>query len=130
MTPRRLALLSVVLAVAAVPAYALLLRYPLVRNHPESYVAAFAVALVLAVLAVSRGGRWAAWIALTVSTVLLFMGAWFNFVVARIPATPPAVRVGEPAPDFTLKDAAGRPVSLAEFRGKKPVVLIFYRGYW
>jgi len=38
--------------------------------------------------------------------------------------------VGARVPDFTLPDAEGRPVSLAEFRGKKPVVLVFYRGYW
>jgi peroxiredoxin len=57
-------------------------------------------------------------------------GAWFNFVAARVPDTPTALRVGERAPDFTLLDAAGRPVSLADYRDKKPVVLIFYRGYW
>ena len=129
-TPCRLALLSLVIAVAAVPAYSLLLRVPLVRNHPEGYVVAFAVAMLLAIVAVRRGGRWSAWIALSVATVLLFMGAWFNFVVARIPAASANVRVGQPAPDFTLNDAMGRPVSLADFRGRKPVVLVFYRGYW
>ena len=47
-----------------------------------------------------------------------------------MPATPTARGVGERPPDFTLPDAAGRPVSLADYRGKKPVVLVFYRGYW
>jgi len=61
---------------------------------------------------------------------LLVAGSWLNFVGARIPNTPTALRVGERAPDFTLPDAAGRPVSLAEFRGNKPVVLVFYRGAW
>jgi hypothetical protein len=130
MTPGRLALLSLVIAVAAVPVYAFLLRVPVVRNHPEGYVVAFAVAVALAVLALRRGGRWSGWIALTVSTVMLFMGAWFNFVLARIPEFPTALRVGERALDFTLPDASGRPVSLADFRGRKPVVLVFYRGYW
>ena len=40
------------------------------------------------------------------------------------------VKVTQPAPDFTLEDAAGKPVTLADFRGKKSVVLVFYRGYW
>ncbi|PYM45918.1 MAG: hypothetical protein DME14_19470 [Candidatus Rokuibacteriota bacterium] len=40
------------------------------------------------------------------------------------------MRVGERPPDFTLPDATGRPVSLEDYRGKKPVVLVFYRGYW
>jgi len=47
-----------------------------------------------------------------------------------VPATPTVLRVGEPAPGFTLPDAAGAPVSLASFRERVPVVLVFYRGYW
>jgi hypothetical protein len=39
-------------------------------------------------------------------------------------------RVGQPAPDFTLPDAAGRPVSLRELLTRGPVVLSFYRGRW
>ena len=37
--------------------------------------------------------------------------------------------VGTPAPDFTLPDADGRPVSLSDFRGR-PVVLVFYPLDW
>jgi len=33
------------------------------------------------------------------------------------------------APDFTLDDFQGRRVRLADFRGKKNVVLIFNRGF-
>ena len=128
----RLAALSVLIAVGAIAAYVLLLRVAVVRNHPEGYVIAFAVATALAVLAVvrARGRRWPAWLALGLSSLLLVAGGWFNFVGARVPDTPPAFRVGEPPPDFTLPDAVGRPVSLADYRGKKPVVLVFYRGYW
>ena len=128
----RLAALSVAIAVGAVVAYALLLRVAVVRNHPEGYVAAFGLATALAALAVARGRRrrWPAWLALGFASLLLVAGAWFNFVAARVPDTPTALRVGERAPDFTLLDAAGRPVSLADYRDKKPVVLIFYRGYW
>lgn len=39
-------------------------------------------------------------------------------------------KVGQPAPDFTLPNAAGREVSLAELRARGPVVLSFYRGRW
>lgn len=34
-----------------------------------------------------------------------------------------------PAPDFTLPDLHGRPVSLSDFRGRKHVVLVFNRGF-
>jgi cytochrome oxidase Cu insertion factor (SCO1/SenC/PrrC family) len=40
------------------------------------------------------------------------------------------VRTGDVAPDFTLPDQDGRNHSLSAERGKRPVVLIFYRGYW
>ena len=36
------------------------------------------------------------------------------------------IGVGERAPDFTLPAGDGRSVSLADFRGKKAVVLFFY----
>jgi peroxiredoxin len=36
------------------------------------------------------------------------------------------VKVGDAAPDFTLKDQDGAPVSLASFKGKRNVLLAFY----
>lgn len=35
-------------------------------------------------------------------------------------------KAGEKAPDFTLPDQFGKPVSLSQFLGKKNVVLAFY----
>ncbi len=40
------------------------------------------------------------------------------------------VKVGQTAPDFTLTNMDGRPISLSDYRGKKSVVLVFYRGHW
>jgi peroxiredoxin Q/BCP len=37
-----------------------------------------------------------------------------------------AVKPGDRAPDFSLPDAGGKMVGLADFRGRKPVVLYFY----
>src|SRR6266571_3150856 len=83
----RLAVLSVVVAIGALAAYVLLLRVAVVRNHPEGYVVAFALAMALATLAVgrARARQWPAWLALGLSSLLLVGGAWFNFVVARVP---------------------------------------------
>lgn len=39
-------------------------------------------------------------------------------------------RVGQAAPDFTLPNASGQPVSLGALRARGPVVLSFYRGRW
>ena len=40
------------------------------------------------------------------------------------------VAVGDTGPDFTLEDQNGHKITLSEPRGKSPVVLVFYRGYW
>jgi len=40
------------------------------------------------------------------------------------------IATGEMAPDFTLTDHNGEKRSLSAERGKRPVVLVFYRGYW
>lgn len=125
-----LAALSVLVSAGAIAAYALLLGVAAVRNHPEGYVAAFAIAATLAGLAVALGRRWYAWTALVLTLALLLGGATFNFVLARIPAARTTLRVGERPPDFTLPDAGGRAVSLADYRGRQPFVLVFYRGYW
>ena len=57
-----------------------------------------------------------------------------TLAAADEPNLPPAdlerVKEGVVAPDFTLEDLDGKPVTLSSFRGKKKVVLVFYRGYW
>ena len=40
------------------------------------------------------------------------------------------IKVGQTAPYFSLENADGNVITLADFRGKKTVVLVFYRGYW
>ena len=40
------------------------------------------------------------------------------------------VKVGEPAPDFTLKAVSGEMISLKQYRGKKNVVISFVPAAW
>ncbi|MBI4528510.1 MAG: redoxin domain-containing protein [Deltaproteobacteria bacterium] len=40
------------------------------------------------------------------------------------------VKVGHAAPDFTLENLDGNRITLSDFRGKKNVILVFYRGQW
>lgn len=42
------------------------------------------------------------------------------------PAAPAEVKVGAPAPDFTLKDQEGKDVALSSFKGKRTIVVAFY----
>jgi peroxiredoxin (alkyl hydroperoxide reductase subunit C) len=50
---------------------------------------------------------------------------------ANLPPTDTSrVATGAEAPDFTLESLAGPAVTLSQFRGKRNVVLVFYRGHW
>lgn len=42
----------------------------------------------------------------------------------------PGLKVGAQAPDFTLKDAQGKDVTLSKLLKQGPVILTFYRGAW
>ena len=46
------------------------------------------------------------------------------------PADTGRVRIGSLAPDFTLESKDGGTVTLSQFRGKKNIILVFYRGHW
>lgn len=46
------------------------------------------------------------------------------------PTGPGWVHEGTAAPDFSLVSLNGDTVKLSDYRGRKNVVLVFYRGYW
>jgi hypothetical protein len=129
-SPRTLALAALLLALGTVGAFMALLSLWAIPIRPVWYLSALALATALAVAAVWRARRWLTVSALVVSVVLLALAGFFNFVAMRVPPTRTQLVVGQPAPDFTLPDAAGRPVRLSDYRGRQPVVLVFYRGYW
>jgi cytochrome oxidase Cu insertion factor (SCO1/SenC/PrrC family) len=68
-------------------------------------------------------------------SIFLAGAAAFAQLSPKEPTTQPAtdlnrVKVGQAAPDFALEDSDGKAISLSDFRAKKSVVLVFYRGYW
>jgi hypothetical protein len=126
---RLLALIALLLSIGTVVGYMALL-HALVPVHPAWYLSALGLAVLIAATAVWRRRGSVTVTALVISVLLLGLAGYFNFVIARVPDTPSALVVGRPAPDFTLPDAGGRRVTLSEYHGKKPVLLVFYRGYW
>jgi hypothetical protein len=74
----------------------------------------------------------------TLSVLVFGFFVFAIFIMARqLPASHAAPQMGQRAPDFTLSDTNGKPVSLSELlsstvNGKSPkgVLLVFYRGYW
>jgi peroxiredoxin len=73
-------------------------------------------------------------VALVLALVTSQLPAWAQLGPKDGANLPPTdldrIKVGQPAPDFTLENIDGKQVSLSDFRGKKSVVLVFYRGQW
>lgn len=59
---------------------------------------------------------------------ILLLSAMAFTAFAQTKQTPPEpkIKVGDMAPDFTMRDQNGKDVSLRDFRGKKNVALAFY----
>jgi len=131
----------------------LFVRFPITRDFPWANLLLFAVAVLLTFLGVRRafasdrrrprlakiGGS----ILAALSVVILGLFVFSIFIFARwMPAAHGAPQLGQKAPDFTLNDTNGKPVTLAELLSSpgssvggantapKGVLLIFYRGYW
>ncbi len=47
-------------------------------------------------------------------------------VLAQQPGDPTPLKVGDAAPNFTLSSTMGGKVTLADFKGKSPVVVAFF----
>jgi peroxiredoxin len=58
----------------------------------------------------------------------VFIGLAAAMLLTGQAVTPPKthLKVGDPAPDFTLPSTAGGTVTLSSFKGKNPVVLAFF----
>jgi cytochrome oxidase Cu insertion factor (SCO1/SenC/PrrC family) len=114
-------------------------RFPITRDVPWTMLLMFAAGLTLLAHATRRAsrdratsrGRVAAPMALAIAVAFAGFLSYAILIGARdLPGSSHAPRVGEQAPDFTLPDQDGRPVSLAQLTAPGGVVLVFYRGYW
>ena len=47
-------------------------------------------------------------------------------MLAQQPGDPAPLKVGDPAPNFTLSSTMGGKVTLSDFQGKNPVVVAFF----
>lgn len=122
----------------AVSYFTLFARFPALRDFPwvnlPLVLAGLALTLVAARRALSRGsGRWTRVAGIVGGSVSLLLAALFCvyvFVLSYALPPPTATTLAlTTAPDFTLVDQHGQPVTLSTLRGRK-VVLSFYRGFW
>lgn len=64
---------------------------------------------------------------LTAALIMVFCGTSASPAQeGKEPPAEPSVKIGDEAPDFTLKDQNLKEVTLSDFRGQKKVILAFY----
>ena len=62
--------------------------------------------------------------------IALFVASGFAFGQAESSTSINPLLIGAKGPDMTLKDQDGNDHKLSELFGKKPTVVMFYRGGW
>ena len=86
-----------------------------------------------------RRSKAAGWTLSVLSILLLAASVLFTVGARKLPPPDAAPQVGQKAPDFSLRDTNGAPVTLAQLLSSpipgstekpKALLLIFYRGYW
>ena len=121
-------MLGVLFAFAAIPVYMLTMDNALLRRTGLGAFASFGIGSLLALISWRRG-RWGTWIMSSLTLLLTVSFAGMFVFATRLPAAT-TIQTASIAPDFTLPDQTGAPVSLREARGKDRVLLVFYRGHW
>jgi hypothetical protein len=128
--------------VAGLFSYPFLIRFPATRDFPWVSIASVLVGGSLLAIGLARAfrapqryrGRVGGSIAAVLAIGLTGFFLYATFVGARkLPASKGAPQLGSRAPDFTLPDQDGNPVTLSRVLSEsKPaaVVLVFYRGFW
>ncbi len=113
-------------------------QFPSLRDFPWLNLSLVGLGLLLSFAGVRRafgaaspyGGKIAASSGLVWSLLLaLLFNSYVFFLSYQLPEETGITRSLSAAPDFTLKNQRGEPVSLSDYRGRK-VVLTFYRGHW
>ena len=94
----------------------------------EGYQALMVLGILLALMGFVKEpgllGGMAASLAILAGSLFLL-----GSLTSRLPDKRPSAGVGQPAPDFTARDADGKNFTLSSLKGRT-VLLKFFRGYW
>ena len=119
--------------VAPVSYFFFFANYAVTRDVPWTAFLLIAIALVLLVSGWRRAPK--KLVPSLVAALALFLIGAFTFLVTigskNLPLSASAPALGGKAPEFTLADTNGRPVTLSSLlSGSNGVLLVFYRGHW
>jgi len=130
-SPRRLplALLAVLLCLAAPVAWAFALSVPWLRSTGAPAWLLLGAGVLLGFAAARADRRRIVRVLAWVDAILLAAFVWLFFGAAALHPQAAAEDLAR-APDFTLPDNHGQPVTLSRELSHGPVLLVFYRGHW
>jgi hypothetical protein len=120
--------------------YAFFVLFPVTRDFPWVNLTLFCAGGILLIVGLARAfgrpqvyrGKIFGPILAVISLLGVGLFAYGVFYeVRQMPASAGAPRIGERAPEFTLPDQDGKPVTLSDIlASSRAAVLIFYRGHW
>jgi hypothetical protein len=117
-------------AVGLVTYFAFAAKVPLLRDNAALNLLLVATGVGIAGWALVRRRNWKSWLGLVGAVLPAALLAGYVFVLSnQMPDATGAAAVGEPAPPLELRDHMGRAASLADFEGRR-VLVVFYRGFW
>jgi len=124
-----IAILGLLLTLAGPVTYLFLLDRPVLRATGLLAFGLMGAGVFVGIVALGHDRRLRVRLAAATNVVLLLVFGTGFFFLARLPDAGAFRRLVR-APDFTLPDHEGRPVSLAAMRARGPVLLVVFRGYW
>jgi hypothetical protein len=105
-------------------------RFAVLRDFPWLNLPLVLIGLGLSIWALQRRlSPWSAIGALMSAACAALLVGYVFILSDQLPDVATVIEVGAPAPAFSLSDHTGATVELADFEGK-PLVLVFYRGFW
>ncbi len=130
LSPLKLSLIGMVITLVGGVSYFLLTDIPFIRNTAAPNIAMVVVGMAMAGYGVAQR-RSKGTIITTGVSAFVGLGLILSLtVMMKLPEAEAVARTAETLPDFTLPNQEGVPVTLSSYRGKGPVLLVFYRGHW
>lgn len=117
-------------AVGLVSYFTTFARFPWLRDFPWINIPLVLIGAAVSMMAMRRRFSFLSAVGTLVSVGFAGLLLAYVFVLSdQLPDTDGVVAMGAEAPEFSLIDDDGMTVNLADFQGR-PVVLVFYRGFW
>jgi len=121
--------IALLITLSGLPVYMALMDNAWSRSTGIPMFALMVTGVVAGLVMAARTPRRLVRVVAGVNVALLGLMLYGFFYMARLPADPAFASLTT-APDFTLPDEVGHPVSLSGELAKGPVHLVFYRGHW